>query len=85
MVNTCWKRTVFKNKLAPLVLLIFCAHNAGAQSLVLSCTAKAVYGRVSDLSVEGEGHTPRLWLTFHRNSFRMNTNGMAELSDLSMS
>ena len=61
MVNTCWKRTVFKNKLAALVLSISCAHNAGAQSLVLSCTAKAVYGRVSDLSVEErEGHAPSI-------------------------
>jgi hypothetical protein len=34
---------------------------AGAQGLVLSCSAKAVYGRSNDLSVyEREGHSPSI-------------------------
>jgi len=34
---------------------------AGAQGLVLSCSAKAVYGRSNDLSVyEREGHRPSI-------------------------
>ena len=34
---------------------------AGAQGLVLSCSAKAVYGRSNDLSVyEREGHSPAI-------------------------
>ncbi|MEK9653365.1 MAG: hypothetical protein VW437_06280, partial [Betaproteobacteria bacterium] len=49
------------SKLAALVVFVFCAQNAAAQSLILSCTAKAVYGRVSDLSVEErEGHSPSI-------------------------
>ena len=34
---------------------------AGAQGVVLSCSAKAVYGRSNDLSVyEREGHSPTI-------------------------
>ena len=48
-------------KLLILVLLTSLAEMVAAQGLVLSCSAKAVYGRSNDLSVyEREGHSPAI-------------------------
>ncbi len=46
------------------IIFLLCTSIAGlasAQGLVLSCSAKAVYGRSNDLSVyEREGHSPSI-------------------------
>ena len=48
-------------KLLILVLLTSLAEMVAAQGLVLSCSAKAVYGRSNDLFVyEREGHSPSI-------------------------
>lgn len=51
-------------KIRKHILLALCALipiSASAQGLVLSCSAKAVYGRSNDLSVyEREGHSPSI-------------------------
>src|SRR6056300_966210 len=48
-------------KLLILVLLTSLAEMVAAQGLVLSCSAKAVYGRSNDLSVyEREGRSPAI-------------------------
>lgn len=68
VTNPRSKGSAFMSKLAVLVAFVFCAQNVAAQSLMLSCTAKAVYGRVSDLSVEErEGHSPSIMINVPAN------------------
>jgi hypothetical protein len=68
VINPRSKGAAFMSKLAVLVAFVFCAQNVAAQSLMLSCTAKAVYGRVSDLSVEErEGHSPSIMINVPAN------------------